>query len=245
MSESDQDHYEVLGVSPGSSREEITIAFRTAVKGCHPDRFPGDPEKESLMKALVRAKSVLLDEGARRVYDAFRAGPPELPDKRAEQRVAERAALARAAAPPKAAPAKEPERPKRRTKKAAPAPAPPPKPAPPPPKPAPPPPPKPAPPPQKPARRTKSGRRSRRTTTWLVIELLGRRGYARKLWRPTVLRLFRESLKAENPRRRVPVVRIASYVVEQPGLMKVQFSYRRGQQRIVTQPHQVKLTRES
>lgn len=78
----------------------------------------------------------------------------------------------------------------------------------------------------------------------LVIELLGRRGYARKLWRPTALRLFREALRAESRRKRVPVVRIAEFTVEQPGIVSVRFAYRKAGKRVITPPHVVRVSWE-
>src|SRR5262245_39370101 len=74
MSNPSPDYYTLLEIPPTATKEVIAAAFRRAIKACHPDRFPGDAEKEALAKALSRAKSVLLDEVARAKYDAARSG---------------------------------------------------------------------------------------------------------------------------------------------------------------------------
>lgn len=64
------DHYEVLGVDPNASREQIRQAYRREIKACHPDRPDGDPERA---RALDEARTVLLNPMARAQYDAHRA----------------------------------------------------------------------------------------------------------------------------------------------------------------------------
>ena len=60
-------HYEVLGVSPDASREEIRSAFRTLVKKYHPDVLPG--ALGSRFKEILGAWRILGDPHARRAYD--------------------------------------------------------------------------------------------------------------------------------------------------------------------------------
>ena len=60
-------HYEVLGVSPDASHEEIRSAFRRLVKKYHPDVLPG--ATGSRFKEIVAAWRALGDPYARRAYD--------------------------------------------------------------------------------------------------------------------------------------------------------------------------------
>ncbi len=57
MSGSDWD---VLGLAPGASREEIKRAFRRRVKLYHPDLHPGDLIADARMKELTRAYARLM-----------------------------------------------------------------------------------------------------------------------------------------------------------------------------------------
>jgi hypothetical protein len=50
------DDYEVLGVPPGATLEEVRVAFRKAALSYHPDNYDGDPaEAESKLRALIEA----------------------------------------------------------------------------------------------------------------------------------------------------------------------------------------------
>ena len=69
-------HYDLLGVEPGASLEEIQRAYRLLALRHHPDVAPeADPAR---MAALNGAWSVLSDPGRRRSYDAA-LGRPEAP----------------------------------------------------------------------------------------------------------------------------------------------------------------------
>lgn len=69
-------HYELLGVAPDASGEEIQRAYRLLARRHHPDVAPdSDP---SVMAAINGAWMVLSDPGARHAYDA-ELGRPEAP----------------------------------------------------------------------------------------------------------------------------------------------------------------------
>ncbi|KAM9660450.1 dnaJ homolog subfamily C member 4 [Trichechus inunguis] len=62
-------YYELLGVHPGASPEEIKRAFFTKSKELHPDRDPGNPALHSRFVELSEAYRVLSHEQSRRSYD--------------------------------------------------------------------------------------------------------------------------------------------------------------------------------
>lgn len=65
---SEVNYYELLGVEPDCSMDDIKVAFRRRAKELHPDVNPED-DAESSFVALSRAYEVLSDEEARREYD--------------------------------------------------------------------------------------------------------------------------------------------------------------------------------
>ncbi|PLV58080.1 J domain-containing protein [Thermotoga sp. KOL6] len=59
------DPYEILGVKPGSSKEEIEKAYKELVKKYHPDRYKDHPLKdiaEEKMKEINRAYHMLIEK---------------------------------------------------------------------------------------------------------------------------------------------------------------------------------------
>ena len=64
------DYYELLGVTRGSTAEEIKKAYRRRARELHPDTNP-DPEAEAKFKEVARAYEVLRDPDTRRRYDAY------------------------------------------------------------------------------------------------------------------------------------------------------------------------------
>lgn len=71
-----KDYYQILGVAPGASAEEVKKAFRRLALEHHPDRNPGNEKQaEARFKEINEAYSVLADEARRREYDYFRASP--------------------------------------------------------------------------------------------------------------------------------------------------------------------------
>ncbi|XP_021563910.1 vascular endothelial growth factor B [Carlito syrichta] len=62
-------YYELLGVHPDASTEEVKRAFFTKSKELHPDRDPGNPALHSRFVELSEAYRVLSREQSRRSYD--------------------------------------------------------------------------------------------------------------------------------------------------------------------------------
>ncbi|MXV90228.1 MAG: J domain-containing protein [Acidimicrobiia bacterium] len=73
----ERDYYEVLGVSPQATAEEIKQAYRRLARESHPDRNPDDPGAEERFKELAAAYEVLSDPERRGNYDRF--GTAEAP----------------------------------------------------------------------------------------------------------------------------------------------------------------------
>ena len=72
-----RDYYEVLGVSPQATAEEIKQAYRRLARESHPDRNPDDPGAEERFKELAAAYEVLSDAERRANYDRY--GTAEAP----------------------------------------------------------------------------------------------------------------------------------------------------------------------
>uniref|UniRef100_A0A8D1UXJ5 DnaJ homolog subfamily C member 4 n=1 Tax=Sus scrofa TaxID=9823 RepID=A0A8D1UXJ5_PIG len=86
-------YYELLGVHPGASAEEVKRAFFSKSKELHPDRDPGNPALHSRFVELSEAYQVLSREESRRSYDhqLRSATSPKSPGTSAYPRSAHRA----------------------------------------------------------------------------------------------------------------------------------------------------------
>ena len=67
-----KEYYAILGVSQDATEEELRRAYRRLALTHHPDKNPGDPRAGERFKAISEAYAVLMDQGKRRQYDAFR-----------------------------------------------------------------------------------------------------------------------------------------------------------------------------
>src|SRR5436305_4997950 len=64
-----QTPYEVLGVKPDATADEIRKAYRKLAKQFHPDLNPGKPAAEARFKAVSAAHDILSDTEKRARYD--------------------------------------------------------------------------------------------------------------------------------------------------------------------------------
>ena len=67
----DTEFYDHLGVAPTASSAEIRRAYYKKARDCHPDKHPGDAEKEAQFKKLSEAYQTLFDDERRAAYDQY------------------------------------------------------------------------------------------------------------------------------------------------------------------------------
>src|SRR5581483_961046 len=73
------DLYQLLGVSPEASAQEIAQAWRRRARAEHPDSRPGDAAAAGRFRALAGAWQVLGDPARRAAYDHAAAREPSPP----------------------------------------------------------------------------------------------------------------------------------------------------------------------
>jgi len=80
----DVDYWEVLGLAPGASEDEIRRTYRRLALQWHPDRNRGDAHAEERFKEISEAYAVLTDPVKRRAWEAARerGGPTGFPHSR-------------------------------------------------------------------------------------------------------------------------------------------------------------------
>lgn len=66
---SSEDLYELLGVTRGTSGDEVRKAYRRLVREHHPDANPDDPGAEERLKKIQQVYEVLSNPQKRREYD--------------------------------------------------------------------------------------------------------------------------------------------------------------------------------
>lgn len=67
----DTEYYDLLGVNPESSADEIKRAYKKLALKYHPDKNPGDEEALTKFKEISEAYEILGDEEKRMEYDNF------------------------------------------------------------------------------------------------------------------------------------------------------------------------------
>jgi len=66
---SERDYYEVLGIAPNASAEEIRRAYHMLAFQCHPDRHQETEEANKKMQEINEVYAILSDPIKRREYD--------------------------------------------------------------------------------------------------------------------------------------------------------------------------------
>jgi molecular chaperone DnaJ len=67
--QSERDYYEVLGIAPNASAEEIRRAYHRLAFQCHPDRHEESEEANKKMQEINEVYAILSDPIKRREYD--------------------------------------------------------------------------------------------------------------------------------------------------------------------------------
>tara|TARA_R110000772_G_scaffold188684_1_gene299723 strand:- start:833 stop:1750 length:918 start_codon:yes stop_codon:yes gene_type:complete len=62
--------YDLLGLKPSATADDVRKAYRKLAKKCHPDLHPGDAKAEARFKAVSQAQALLSDPEKRARFDA-------------------------------------------------------------------------------------------------------------------------------------------------------------------------------
>ena len=73
-------YYEILGVGPEASLDEIKRSFRSLAMRHHPDKNKNSEESRIRFMKIVEAYEVLSDVNSRRTYDGASRGRERSPD---------------------------------------------------------------------------------------------------------------------------------------------------------------------
>jgi curved DNA-binding protein CbpA len=77
--QSERDYYEVLGIAPNASAEEIRRAYHKLAFQCHPDRHQETEEANKKMQEINEAYAILSDPIKRREFDLPRGYSRRVP----------------------------------------------------------------------------------------------------------------------------------------------------------------------
>lgn len=66
-----RNYYDILGIAPTATAEEIKSAYRKLARRYHPDLNPGNPAAEESFKTIGEAYEILSDTEKRQQYDQF------------------------------------------------------------------------------------------------------------------------------------------------------------------------------
>ena len=75
-----KDPYEILGVKPNATEEQIKSAFHKIAMSTHPDKNGGDPVKTQKFRDATDAYHFLMDDVQRAAYDYYRQTQPQYSD---------------------------------------------------------------------------------------------------------------------------------------------------------------------
>lgn len=69
-SQVDANHYATLGVAETATPDQIRLAYRRAIRICHPDHNHNDPAAAALFRELTSAYKILRDPEQRMAFDS-------------------------------------------------------------------------------------------------------------------------------------------------------------------------------